>query len=85
MPVVDGGGKLLGQVTFDDVIDVVEAEQTEDLLKFGGTSADEELAAPWHDAVRSRLPWLLTNLVHRLCRRCGGRAISAAGRERCAP
>ncbi len=63
VPVVDGGGKLLGQVTFDDVIDVVEAEQTEDLLKFGGTSADEELAAPWHGAVRSRLPWLLTNLV----------------------
>ncbi|HWA56650.1 MAG TPA: magnesium transporter [Gemmatimonadales bacterium] len=63
VPVVDGAGKLLGQVTFDDVIDVVEAEQTEDLLKFGGTSADEELAAPWHGAVRSRLPWLLTNLV----------------------
>lgn len=63
VPVVDGGGKLLGQVTFDDVIDVVEAEQTEDLLKFGGTSADEELSAPWHGAVRSRLPWLLTNLV----------------------
>jgi len=63
VPVVDGGGKLIGQVTFDDVIDVVEAEQTEDLLKFGGTSADEELAAPWHGAVRSRLPWLLTNLV----------------------
>jgi len=62
VPVVDGGGKLIGQVTFDDVIDVVEAEQTEDLLKFGGTSADEELAAPWHGAVRSRLPWLLTNL-----------------------
>jgi magnesium transporter len=63
VPVVDGAGKLLGQVTFDDVIDVVEAEQTEDLLKFGGTSADEELGAPWHGAVRSRLPWLLTNLV----------------------
>lgn len=63
VPVVDGGGKLLGQVTFDDVIDVVEAEQTEDLLKFGGTSADEELSAPWHGAVRSRLPWLLINLV----------------------
>jgi magnesium transporter len=63
VPVVDGGGKLLGQVTFDDVIDVVEAEQTEDLLKFGGTSADEELAAPWTGAVKSRLPWLLINLA----------------------
>jgi len=63
VPVVDGGGKLLGQVTFDDVIDVVEAEQTEDLLKFGGVSADEELGAPWHNAVRSRLPWLGVNLL----------------------
>jgi magnesium transporter len=63
VPVVDGGGRLLGQVTFDDVIDVVEAEQTEDLLKFGGTSADEDLAASWTGAVRSRLPWLLLNLV----------------------
>lgn len=62
VPVVDGGGKLLGQVTFDDVIDVVEAEQTEDLLKFGGTSAEEELSAPWTEAVRRRLPWLLANL-----------------------
>jgi magnesium transporter len=63
VPVVDGGGKLLGQVTFDDVIDVVEAEQTEDLLKFGGVSADEELGAPWHNSVRSRLPWLGVNLL----------------------
>jgi magnesium transporter len=63
VPVVDGGGKLLGQVTFDDVIDVVEAEQTEDLLKFGGTSADEELSATWTGAVKSRLPWLMLNLV----------------------
>lgn len=63
VPVVDGAGKLLGQVTFDDVIDVVEAEQTEDLLKFGGTSADEELSAKWTSAVKSRLPWLMLNLV----------------------
>jgi magnesium transporter len=63
VPVVDGGGRLLGQVTFDDVIDVVEAEQTEDLLKFGGVSADEELGAPWQASVRSRLPWLGVNLL----------------------
>ncbi len=61
--VVDGSGRLLGRVTFDDVIDVVEAETTEDLLKFGGVSADEELAAGWDVAVRSRLPWLSINLV----------------------
>ena len=61
--VVDEGGRLLGRVTIDDVIDVVEAENTEDLLKFGGVSPDEELAAPWTDSVRSRLPWLTVNLL----------------------
>ena len=63
LPVVDIGGRLLGRVTFDDVIDVVEAESTEDLLKFGGASADEELAGSWHQAVRNRLPWLYVNTV----------------------
>jgi magnesium transporter len=61
--VVDDAGRLLGRVTFDDVIDVVEAETTEDLLKFGGVSPDEELAAPWTESVRSRLPWLYVNLL----------------------
>jgi magnesium transporter len=60
--VVDDQGKLLGRVTFDDVIDVVEAETTEDLLKFGGVSPDEELGAGWKVAVQSRLPWLSINL-----------------------
>ncbi len=63
VPVVDESGHLLGRVTFDDVIDVVEAETTEDLLKFGGVSPDEELAAGWQTAVKSRLPWLSINLV----------------------
>jgi magnesium transporter len=63
VPVVDEQGHLLGRVTFDDVIDVVEAETTEDLLKFGGVSADEDLAAGWETAVRSRLPWLSVNLL----------------------
>ncbi|MEO7985157.1 MAG: magnesium transporter [Gemmatimonadales bacterium] len=62
LPVVDEGGRLVGRVTFDDVIDVVEAETTEDLLKFGGVSPDEDLAAGWRVSVKSRLPWLLVNL-----------------------
>ncbi|MBA3522514.1 MAG: magnesium transporter [Gemmatimonadales bacterium] len=61
--VVDEAGRLLGRVTFDDVIDVVEAETTEDMLKFGGVSPDEELGGSWTEAVRSRLPWLSINLI----------------------
>ena len=63
VPVVDPAGRLLGRVTFDDAIDVVEAETTEDLLQFGGVPADEQLEAGWGVAVRSRLPWLYVNLL----------------------
>ncbi len=63
VPVVDRVGRLLGRVTFDDLVDVVEKETTEDLLQFGGVSADEELEAGWSVAVRSRLPWLYVNLL----------------------
>jgi magnesium transporter len=63
IPVVDREGRLLGRITFDDVSDVVEREATEDLLRFGGVSAEEDLGARWFEAVKSRLPWLLVNLL----------------------
>ena len=63
VPVVDPGGRLLGRITFDDVLDVMEAEQTEDILRFGGVSDDESLGANWVAAVRTRLPWLVLNLL----------------------
>ena len=63
--VVDQQHKLLGRVTFDDVIDVVEEERTEDLFRFGGLGgeAEAELGAPWYRAAGRRLPWLYLNLV----------------------
>ncbi len=63
LPVVNPAGKLLGRITFDDVMDVVEAESTEDLLKFGGIPGDEQLGGDWRQAVRSRLPWLSLNML----------------------
>jgi magnesium transporter len=62
IPVVDDDMKLLGRVTFDDVIDVLEDENTEDFLKISGVSEDEELSGNWIEAVKSRLPWLIINL-----------------------
>ncbi|HJR34123.1 MAG TPA: magnesium transporter [Gemmatimonadales bacterium] len=63
IPVVDRDGRLLGRITFDDVSDVVEMEATEDLLRFGGVSATEDLGARWFEAVKTRLPWLMVNLI----------------------
>ncbi len=62
IPVVGADHVLLGRITWDDVMDVIEAEQTEDLLRLAGVTADEEVRGGWWDAVRSRLPWLFVNL-----------------------
>ena len=63
IPVVSDEGVLLGRVTFDDVIDVIEAESTEDLLLFSGVSEAEELRGSPFEAIRARLPWLLLNTM----------------------
>lgn len=61
--VVDPKDVLLGRITFDDVIDVIEAEQTEDILRLAGAGIDEEaLRHTWWEAVQARLPWLFVNL-----------------------
>jgi magnesium transporter len=62
IPVVDDTLKLLGRITVDDIIDVLEEESTEDILKIAGVSEDEELGGTWQDAIKSRLPWLIINL-----------------------
>lgn len=67
IPVVDASGRLLGIITVDDVIDVLEEETTEDVYQIGGTSAPEEvfsrslLHSVWALA-RPRLPWLVSLL-----------------------
>jgi magnesium transporter len=62
IPVVDDNMKLLGRITVDDIMDVMEQESTEDILKISGVSEDEELSGNWKEAVKSRLPWLIINL-----------------------
>jgi magnesium transporter len=61
--VVDGEGRLVGRITFDDVIDIVEAETTEDILRFAAVSEEEQLRGSIQGAIRSRLPWLSVNFV----------------------
>ena len=64
IPVTDEVDRLVGIVTVDDVIDIVQEEAEEDFFKMVGTTDDELLyqARSWKVA-RIRLPWILVNLV----------------------
>jgi len=61
LPVIDSDGKLLGIVTLDDVLDVAEAQATEEMQKFGGVEALEEpyISVPLMELVRKRATWLV--------------------------
>ncbi len=61
LPVVDRHGHLLGTITVDDLIDVLEQEATEDLYRLALVHEDEDLRGVW-TSVRHRLPWLTVNL-----------------------
>lgn len=63
LPVVNRKGALLGIITVDDIIDVLFEEQTEDILKMGGASAEENIDSTVKQSVRFRLPWLVVNLA----------------------
>lgn len=63
LPVVDKENHLLGCVTFDDVLDVMQEETTEDMLSFAGVSEYENLRGDWANAVKSRIPWLIVNTL----------------------
>jgi len=63
LPVVDGGGRLIGRITSDVVRAVTVDEVTSDLLRFGGVSAREPVDATWLRLVRSRVPMLYASLV----------------------
>ena len=62
MPVVDADGRLLGVITIDDVVEVIEEEAEEDILRLGGVSEGDIFASPIKTSVR-RFPWLLINLA----------------------
>ena len=60
--VVDENDRLVGVLTIDDVVDVIQQEAEEDLMRMGGVG-DEELSDSVLRASRSRVPWLLVNLI----------------------
>ncbi|UEM22298.1 magnesium transporter [Skermanella mucosa] len=61
-PVVDGAGRLLGVITVDDVVDVIDEEAEDDLLKLSGVP-DTDIYRAVLDTTRSRFSWLFVNLL----------------------
>src|ERR1700693_4090834 len=62
-PVVDTANRLVGVITIDDVVDVIEEEADEDLRALGGVSRHEELSDNVWTIARGRFNWLLVNLA----------------------
>jgi magnesium transporter len=62
IPIVDDEGRLVGIVTVDDVIDVLQEEAAEDLLALAGVAAEERVGTNAARSLRLRVPWLLVNL-----------------------
>jgi len=63
LPVVDDTGVLIGRITADDVIDVIQEEATEDMYRLAALSDQDDLAEPVAKTARRRGVWLAVNLV----------------------
>lgn len=64
LPVVDHEGRLMGVITHDDVIDILNDMASEDMLGMVGAGMDESVDTPWPDSVKMRLPWLVVNMLN---------------------
>jgi magnesium transporter len=62
-PVVDAGGKLIGRVTVNDVVDFIREESESEMLSAGGLREEEDLFASVWNSVKNRWTWLAINLV----------------------
>jgi magnesium transporter len=61
-PVVDQDGRLIGVVTIDDAVEVMQEESAEDIMRLGGVG-DEEISDDVWEICKRRLPWLAVNLL----------------------
>ena len=62
-PVVDSDNRLVGVITIDDVVDVIEEEADEEIKALGGIPSDEELSDSVWTIAKGRFNWLLVNLA----------------------
>ena len=62
-PVVDGSERLVGVITIDDAMSVLDEEHEEDILRLAGVGEESRLSDGTVETVRQRLPWLAVNLA----------------------
>ena len=62
MPVVDEDHHMLGVITVDDIMDVIQEETTEDIHRLGQVGKEERIDSKLIESLKSRLPWLVINL-----------------------
>ena len=63
LPVVDSNNKLLGRITVDDIVDVMEEETSEDIYRIAGLDEDDNIFNDPGESIKKRLPWLYLNLL----------------------
>jgi magnesium transporter len=63
LPVIDENRLLVGMITYDDLLDVLEDEATEDIYRLGGVPKEQPADVPLSSAMKTRLPWLVLNLI----------------------
>lgn len=66
LPVVDVANKLMGIITYDDLLDVLEDEATEDIYRLGGIPREQPADVRLSSAMKTRLPWVGLNLITHL-------------------
>jgi magnesium transporter len=62
-PVVDLDGRLVGVITIDDAMNVLDEEHEEDMLLLAGVGEESSISDGVYDTVRGRFPWLFVNLI----------------------
>ena len=63
LPVIDKDNKLIGQITINSALDVIQTEIAEDFSQSFGAGAEETIFTPIQKSIRSRLPWIAINMV----------------------
>ena len=63
LPVVDETGKILGIITVDDVLDIIEEQATADIYASAGLQESDRVYSPISQKIVSRTPWMILNLI----------------------